>query len=66
MEYSKTYFLRYLAANKETRKASKKHWLSVFTREFTENADYSLSASILAVISVADNIIASKEQEVAK
>ena len=59
MEYAKTYFLRYLSANEETRKESKNHWLNIFTREFSEGQDYSLSASILAVISLADDVIAS-------
>lgn len=59
MEYSKTYFLRYLSANEEVRKASKDHWLNVFTREFSDGQDYALSASILAVIALADDVIAS-------
>ena len=59
MEYAKTYFLRYLAANEETRKESKNHWLNIFTREFSDGQDYSLSSSILAAISLADDVIAS-------
>ncbi len=59
MNYARTYFLRYLAANEETRKESKNHWLNIFTREFSDGKDYSLSASILAVISLADDVIAS-------
>lgn len=59
MEYSKTYFLRYLSANEETRKASKNHWLNVFAREFASNQDTSLSASILAAIMLADDAIES-------
>ena len=59
MEYTKTYFLRYLSANEETRKESKNHWLNIFTREFSDRQDYSLSASILAAIALADDVIAS-------
>ena len=59
MEYTKTYFLRYLSANGETRKESKNQWLNIFTREFSDGQDYSLSASILAAIALADDVIAS-------
>ena len=59
MEYAKTYFQRYLAANEEARKESKNHWLNIFTREFSDGQDYSLSASILAAIALADDVIAS-------
>lgn len=59
MEYTKTYFLRYLSANEETRKESKNHWLNIFTREFSNGQDYSLSASILAAIALADDVIES-------
>lgn len=59
MEYTKTYFLRYLSADDETRKKSKSHWLNVFTREFSDGQDYALSASILAAIALADDVIKS-------
>ena len=59
MEYAKAYFLRYFSANEETRKKSKNHWLNIFTREFSDGQDYSLSASILAAITLADDVIAS-------
>ena len=59
MEYAKTYFLRYLSASEKTRKESKNHWLNIFTREFSNGQDYSLSASILAAIELADDVIAS-------
>ena len=59
MEYTKTYFLHYLSASEETRKESKNHWLNIFTREFSDGQDYSLSASILAAIALADDVIAS-------
>lgn len=62
MEYTKTYFLRYLSANEEVRKASKDHWLRIHTAHIvsgdTESGTYSLSASILAAIAVADDLIA--------
>lgn len=57
MEYTKTYFLRYLSASEKTRKESKKHWLDVFAREFADGKDYTLSASILAVIALADDML---------
>ncbi len=61
MEYSKTYFLRYLSANEEVRKASKNHWLQIHAAHIangdTESETYSLSASILAAIAVADDLI---------
>lgn len=61
MEYSKTYFLRYLSANEEVRKASKEHWLRIHAAHIvngdTESGTYGLSASILAAIAVADDLI---------
>ena len=62
MEYSKTYFLRYLSANEEVRKASKDHWLRIHAAHIVngdmDSDTYSLSASILAAIAVADDLIA--------
>lgn len=61
MEYSKTYFLRYLSANEETRKASKDHWLRIHAAHIVngdmDSDTYCLSASILAAIAVADDLI---------
>lgn len=59
MAYAKTYFERYLSASEEKRKESKNHWLNVFAREFASGQDYSLSASILAAISLADDVLES-------
>ena len=62
MEYSKTYFLRYLSANEEVRKASKDHWLRIHAAQIVngdmDSDTYSLSASILAAIAFADDLIA--------
>ena len=62
MEYSKTYFLRYLSANEEVRKASKDHWLRIHAAHIVsgdmDSDTYRLSASILAAIAVADDLIA--------
>lgn len=58
MEYSKTYFLRYLASDEKTRKASKEHWLKVFSANFANGIIDDLSASILAAIALADDMIA--------
>ena len=61
MEYTKTYFLRYLSSNEEVRKASKDHWLRIHAAHIasgdTESDTYSLSASILAAIAVADDLL---------
>lgn len=54
MEYAREYLRKYLSADEETRKASKDHWVNVFTRELYSGKDYTLSASILAVISIAE------------
>lgn len=61
MEYSKIYFLRYLAADEKMRKSSKDHWLKIHSASVL-NGDYEsdtfrLSASILAAIAVADDMI---------
>ena len=62
MEYTKTYFLRYLSANEEVRKASKDHWLRIHAAHIVngdmDSDTYNLSASILAAIAVADDLIA--------
>lgn len=64
MEYSKTYFLRYLAADEQSRKASKNHWLKIHSASVLngdcESDTFRLSASILAAISVADDMIEKK------
>lgn len=52
MEYAREYLRKYLSADEETRKASKDHWVNVFTRELYSGKDYTLSASILAVITI--------------
>ena len=52
MEYAREYSRKYLSADEETRKASKDHWVNVFTRELYSGKDYTLSASILAVIAI--------------
>ena len=52
MEYTREYLRKYLSADEETRKASKDHWVNVFTRELDSGKDYTLSASILAVIAI--------------
>ena len=61
MEYSKIYFLRYLAANEKIRKASKDHWLKIHSANVLngnfESDAFRLSASILAAIAVADDLI---------
>lgn len=54
MEYTREYLRKYLSADEETRKASKKHWTDIFTRELYSGKDYTLSASILAVITIAE------------
>ena len=59
MEYNKTYFLRYLSANEKTRKESRNYWINIFTYEFSNGQDYSLSASILAAIALADDVLES-------
>lgn len=61
MEYSKIYFLRYLAADEKMRKASKDHWLKIHSANVLngdfESDTFQLSASILAAIAVADDMI---------
>lgn len=52
MEYAREYLRKYLSADEETRKASKDHWINVFTHELYTGKDYTLSASILAVITI--------------
>lgn len=52
MEYAREYLRKYLSADEETRKASQKHWADIFTRELYSGKDYTLSASILAVIAI--------------
>lgn len=52
MEYAREYLRKYLSADEKTRKASKDHWVNVFTRELYSGKDYTLSASILAVIAI--------------
>ena len=54
MEYAREYLLKYLSADEEMRKASKDHWVNVFTRELYTGKDYTLSASILAVITIVE------------
>ena len=56
MEYAREYLRKYLSADEKTRKASKKHWVNVFTRELCSGKDYTLSASILAVITIAEEV----------
>lgn len=61
MEYAKIYFLRYLAADEKMRKASKDHWLKIHSASVLngdcESDTFQLSASILASIAVADDMI---------
>lgn len=52
MEYTREYMRKYLSADEKMRKASKDHWINVFTRELYSGKDYTLSASILAVITI--------------
>lgn len=54
MEYTREYLRKYLSADEKTRKASKDHWVNVFTRELYSGKDYTLSASMLAVISIVE------------
>lgn len=54
MEYAREYLRKYLSADEEMRKASKDHWVNVFTRELYTGKDYTLSASILAVITIVE------------
>lgn len=58
MKYNKTYFIKYLALDEKTRKASKDHWLNIFAREFSRGQDSELSSSILAAITLAEDVIA--------
>ena len=54
MEYTREYLRKYLSADEEMRKACKDHWVNVFTRELYTGKDYTLSASILAVITIVE------------
>lgn len=58
MEYSKTYFLRYLSCDSKTRAASKAHWLKIYAANFQNGIVDELSSSILAAIALADDMIA--------
>lgn len=64
MEYSQIYFLRYLSADEKMRKASKDHWLKIHSASVLdgdyESDTFRLSASILAAIAVADDMIEKK------
>lgn len=58
MEYAKKYLSLYLAASDETRKASKAHWLKIFAAEYAAGDVDGLAGQILAVMSLADDLIA--------
>lgn len=58
MKYNKTYFIKYLALDEKTRKASKDHWLNIFAHDFSCGRDCELSSSILAAITLAEDVIA--------
>ena len=59
MNYYKDYFLRYISANKETREASRHHWLKCHAENVLSGREDLIifSAKILASISLADDML---------
>lgn len=59
MNYYKDYFLRYIAADIETRKESRQHWLKCHAQNIASGREDLIifSAKILGAISLADDML---------
>lgn len=62
MEYVREYLRKYLSADEETRKASKKHWLEVLSAYYADGDLDGFSTKMVAVIALADYMIEQQKE----